>query len=163
MDDRVRLVIAGRPWKQDFSEYEGLILEQGLQDRVVQMIRYIPDEERELLFGFCDAVAVPYRVIYQSGVLLMAMSHGLPVVASNLSANREVIEDGKNGLLFACGDERALARQVNRLAKDKALRSALGAEALDTMRREFSWDDIATSYMNFLKPQESDSVRERLS
>ena len=52
-----------------------------------------------MLFFASDVIVLPYRVIFQSGVLLMAMSHGLPVIASDLAPNKEIITHKKNGYL----------------------------------------------------------------
>lgn len=52
---------------------------------------------------------------------------GLPVVASDLPALREVIRDGESGLLFADGDPESLASALLRLAQSPALRERLGA------------------------------------
>lgn len=55
---------------------------------------------------------------------------GLPVVASDLPALREVIRDGENGLLFAEGDPAALASALVRLEASAELRARLAAGAI---------------------------------
>ena len=150
MDDGTRLIIAGKPWKDRFDDYARIISEQGLTDRVVPIIRFIEDEERTLLFIAADVNVLPYRTIYQSGVLLMAMSHGLPVIASDLPANREVIEAGVNGLLFESERPEALAEQVNRFFEDSALQKRMGERAIETISREYDWNTIAGEYRQFI-------------
>ena len=47
--------------------------------------------ERDRLFSVSDMIIIPYKKIHQSGVILMAMSNGLPVLASNLPGNTQLI------------------------------------------------------------------------
>jgi glycosyltransferase involved in cell wall biosynthesis len=75
--------------------------------------------------------------------VLEAMSHGRCVVASDISAHKELI--GEAGILFPSGDAGALAREVRRVLADPDLARALG----DAGRRrvlesdEFQWDHTA--------------------
>jgi len=77
------LVIAGRVWKDDFAAYEKLICQLGVGDRVEARLRFRPEDEAALSFQAADVVVLPYRKIYQSGVLLMAMSFGCAGVATH--------------------------------------------------------------------------------
>ena len=150
VDMRARLIIAGRPWKDDFRRYQNLIDRLSIGERVIPIIRFVTDEEKNLLFSLCDAVVLPYRLIFQSGVLLMAMSYGRAVVASDIPGNSEVVREGENGLLFPAGDEAALARQVNRLVRNEKLVARLSIVAERTARKEYAWEDIAASYLEVL-------------
>ena len=47
------------------------------------------------------------------------------IVASDLPAIRELINDGENGLLFIAGDTKALAAQLQRLLSDSDLRQRI--------------------------------------
>ncbi|MFT7823746.1 MAG: glycosyltransferase family 4 protein [Sulfurimonas sp.] len=151
LPEEIKLIIAGKPWKDDFSSYDTLIAEYGLQNRVIKMIRFIEDEEREKLFFAADANILPYRIIYQSGVLLMAMSHGLPVIASDLSPNREVIENGINGLLFTSEDSDDLAKKIDQFFFDHSLQEILSHNARKTIRDKYSWTPIAQGYINMIE------------
>ena len=146
----VKLIIAGKPWKSDFSFYNELIYRYKLSDRVIKMVRFIEDEERELLFFAADVNILPYRVIYQSGVLLMAMSHGLPVIASDLPANKEIIIDGENGLLFKSEDATDLAKKVETFFNDSNIQNNMSEKALETIKCDYSWREIGLSYLDML-------------
>lgn len=61
--------------------------------------------------------------------LLKAMGAGMAVVASDISAHRELIEEGQTGLLFRCGDSEAMAATVVKLLEDSRLREKLGQNA----------------------------------
>lgn len=148
--DDIKLIIAGKPWKDDFSAYDEQIDKYALQTRITKIIRFIEDDEREKLFFAADVSVLPYRVIYQSGVLLMAMSHGLPVIASALPANREIIIDKENGMLFATGNFDDLAKQIILFFKDDTLQRKLRENALATTEKEYGWDNIAHSYIELL-------------
>lgn len=145
-----KLIIAGKPWKNDFTIYSDLIKEYKLENRVIMMIKFIEDNEREKLFYASDVNILPYRIIYQSGVLLMAMSHGLPVIASNLPANQEIILDNENGMLFETENANALSIKIEQFFAENALSEKLAINAKNTIAQEYSWNDIAKEYIKLL-------------
>jgi len=71
-------------------------------------------------------------------VVLEAMSHGLPVVATSVDGIPEAIEDGVSGLLVPPHDPAALAAALVTVLRDSALASALGHVARERVAREFS-------------------------
>lgn len=143
------LIIAGKPWRDDFSDYQHIIDRRGIQDYIQPVIRYIQDEEKDLFYSAADFIVLPYKEIYQSGVLLMSMSYGRPVIASDLPANQEVIQSGKNGLLFKTEDPDDLKLILeNAINADK---EAMGKKALKTIKSDFDWDQIAQKYLPLLK------------
>ncbi|MCO6184850.1 glycosyltransferase family 4 protein [Rhizobium sp. L1K21] len=136
------LLIAGRPWKTDFSRYHSIIREQGIEEICRLEIRYIPDEEIPLFFAAADMVCLPYRKIYQSGVLLQAMSRGKPVIASDLPGMVEMIDDGKNGFLFKTEDVESLAEAIRRAFGSDQILSQCGEAALEKARDQYGWDAV---------------------
>jgi glycosyltransferase involved in cell wall biosynthesis len=74
--------------------------------------------------------------------LLEAMRHGKASVASNVDGLPEDVTDGRDGLLVPPRDAAALARALERLAGDAALRGRLGAAARETFAARFSPDAV---------------------
>ena len=70
-------------------------------------------------------------------VVLEAMAHGLPVVASPLYGIPEVIVDGETGLFAPPGDAKALAAAMERLARDPELTARLGRAARERIQQDF--------------------------
>lgn len=147
----IQLIIAGKPWKSDFKKYEELINKYNLEDRIIKIIRFIEDDEREKLFFASDVNILPYRVIYQSGVLLMAMSHGLPVIASDLEPNKEIIKDGNNSFLFKSEDSEDLSKKIIYFFNKNSNINKIPENALDTIKNEYNWDNIANEYIKILQ------------
>jgi glycosyltransferase involved in cell wall biosynthesis len=73
--------------------------------------------------------------------LLEAMSWGLPVIATPVGGIPQVIDHEVSGLLVAAGDIEGLARQIERLLADTALRERLGASARARIETDFSLRD----------------------
>lgn len=138
-DQSVQLVIAGKVWKDDFSKYADIIASSRLDNNVRLDVRYIPDSEAPLYYKAADVVVLPYRRIYQSGVLLMAMSYGRAVVVSDLPGMTEVVTSGKTGFVFRSGDEKSLADTlISALADDRA-RDNVAEKGLQLMRDRYDW------------------------
>jgi glycosyltransferase involved in cell wall biosynthesis len=150
VDNDIHLIIAGKPWKDDFSYYDEIIKRHHLEDRIIKQIRFIEDDEREKYFIAADVNVLPYRTIYQSGVLLMAMSYGLPVIASDLPANKEVIADKSNGLLFQSENSLHLSEQISCYFNDDSLRATISRNAIKTIERDYNWDNIAKAYLDII-------------
>ncbi|MBP6455539.1 MAG: glycosyltransferase family 4 protein [Chitinophagaceae bacterium] len=109
----INLVIAGKPWKNDLSKYDKIITDNNLQHRIISMYRFIDNDERDLLFSATDVNVIPYKKIFQSGVLLMALSYKLPVIASRLLPFQEFLEDKKDVLFFENENVTDLSNKIN--------------------------------------------------
>ena len=71
-----------------------------------------------------------------------ALAAGCRVVASNTSPVRDVIEDGKNGLLFDFFDQDALVERVGLVLRNPAEYDAMAAEASTRARREYDLETV---------------------
>lgn len=138
----VVLVIAGKTWGQDFARYQSQIDSLGLRSHCITQIRYIADDEVATYYAAADLVVLPYRRIYQSGVVLMAMSYGKPVLASDLQGMTEVIEDGVNGYVFRTGDTAHLAERLLSVLADRAAMQRAAVNGLGLMRDTYGWERI---------------------
>ncbi len=136
------VLIAGKMWGQDFAQYQGQIDRLGLRDHCVAHVRYIADDEVAAYYAAANLVVLPYRRIYQSGVILMAMSYGKPVLAADLDGMTEVIEDGVTGHVFRTGDSAHLAQQLRAVLADPAALQRVAANGLELMRTGYSWERI---------------------
>ncbi|MFY9553490.1 MAG: glycosyltransferase [Blastocatellia bacterium] len=106
-----RLVIVGE-FYDSVAKYQRLIRERGLEDSVHIDNRYVPNEEVPAIFEDADVLVLPYLSATQSGVARIALSSGLPVIASRTGGLCEAVIEGFNGLLFSPGDPAALAEQL---------------------------------------------------
>lgn len=141
-DPRLRLIIAGQ--SRDF-DLEGALAQwtsPETRSRIRLMNRYIRDEERDSLFKACTAVVLPYHRIYNSGVLMMALSYGKLVIASDLPANREILEHPGLGLLFATGQSSALARTLMQILEHTEWNLQIQHIQPKLLER-FSWSGVA--------------------
>jgi glycosyltransferase involved in cell wall biosynthesis len=75
--------------------------------------------------------------------VLEGMACGLPVVASTVGGNPEIVSDGVTGFLVPPGDVHALATRLNDLLADSALRQRMGSEARRIVVESHSWDRAA--------------------
>jgi glycosyltransferase involved in cell wall biosynthesis len=118
-------------------------------------IGYVPDDVASAYFAAADIVVLPYRHIYQSGVLLMAMSYARPVVVSDLPGMTEIVTDGENGYVFNSGSKDDLARALTHALIDEGGRSRIAAAALQYIREKHDWNHIgrttAALYRQVLK------------
>jgi len=88
----------------------------------------------------CDIGALPASNDYgQPMKLLDYAAARLPAVAPDIAPVREVLLDGRTGLLFPADDAVALAATLERLVRDSALRQRLGAEARTRVAEPATW------------------------
>src|ERR1041385_6862994 len=99
----------------------------------------------QLLNGF-DVYALPSINEGLCNSLAEAMACGLPVTATSVGGNPELVEDGRSGLLFPAGDEQRLARILVELYASRIRRSELGREARLRIALEFSIETMAQNY-----------------
>jgi glycosyltransferase involved in cell wall biosynthesis len=75
------------------------------------------------------------------------MSCGLPVVATAVSGNLDVIENGKNGLLVPPKSPAQMANAISILLEDSSRRRDLGRAAREIIIDKFTWGIISTKIL----------------
>lgn len=132
-DPDLRLLVAGSAW--DAEVREAVERAAGHDPRVRLMLEHVPDGRVAELHDAADAAVLPYRQVFSSGALLLALSHGLPVVAP-FEGTREIAAEP--ALESFNGDGLAPALDAVRHG-DRAAR----AEAARRVAERLDWDSIA--------------------
>lgn len=160
-DPAYRLIIAGRPkagCDKYLTEIQQKINRAPYRANVIQRIEYIPDADAEIYFKSADVLVMPYRHIFQSGILFWSLSFGLPVVATDVGSFRDDVVDGETGFLCAPDDSAALACTIEKFFTSDLFQHA---ESRRQTIREFarlrhSWEVVADKtckvYERLLRP-----------
>jgi glycosyltransferase involved in cell wall biosynthesis len=82
--------------------------------------------------------------------LMEAMAAGVPIVASDCGAVRDIVEDGEQGFLIPVGDAGRFADRLRLLAGDPDLRARLGKAARARAEHDFGIEQTARSYEELL-------------
>ena len=140
--DRVSLTVAGEiaPYHGDDSYAD--VVRPLLQQPGVEWLGHVPHENVPAVLSSLDALVVPSIWIENSPfVIKEAFAAGVPVIASRLGGMAELVEDGRNGLLFNAGDPDDLRRVIGRLLDDPSLLPALraGIPHVKTMDEDAAW------------------------
>jgi D-inositol-3-phosphate glycosyltransferase len=110
-----RLIIAGEPIKGCEEYLKGIqriVTRDFDQGQVMLRMQFIPDDEVEVYLKAADVLVLPYKEIFQSGVLFLAYAFGLPVVATDVGSFREEIVEGNTGFLCKAGDPPEMTRAI---------------------------------------------------
>ena len=103
----------------------------------------------EQYYGAADIFALPSRREGLPNALLEAMASGLGCIASHLPGVTDtLIEDGVSGTLVAPGEPSALARALDVLLADTAMRQRFGAAARATVARSYGIEATALAYLD---------------
>lgn len=147
-EDNYRLLIAGRPEVASEAGYWYPIREALSEDvqkgRVLLRAEHIPDEETELYFKAADVLVLPYRGIYQSGILFLGFSFGLPALASDVGSLRDEILEGSTGFVFRPEDPVDLAMTIKNYFASDLYRdlSERRKEIQEFARKGHDWKDV---------------------
>jgi glycosyltransferase involved in cell wall biosynthesis len=98
-----------------------------------------------------DVFVLPSRFEGFPLVILEAMLAGVPVVATDVGAVREAIDDGVTGLLVPPEAARELAQAIGRMLAEPGLRERFAAAALARARAEFTTEAMASRYLELYR------------
>lgn len=136
------LLIAGKPYKNDFSAYKDIILNNDLSNNCILHIRFIPAEDVSHYYCASDLVVLPYKKVYQSGVLMMALSYKKPVLVSDLIPFKEIITNNKTGFFFNSEDTDSLSTQINRILLDTKYLKNISNNGYNLVKERYDWRDV---------------------
>jgi len=135
------LIIAGQGEEED--QLKGLAKDLEISDQVkfiglrFDLAEIYPLFDVFLLTSFSEGISV---------TLLEAMASGVPAVVTDVGGNREVVVEGKSGILVPIDDDAMFAQQVCSLLQNKAFASLMGSYARLRIDNNFSVRKMMNSY-----------------
>jgi phosphatidylinositol alpha-mannosyltransferase len=139
----LRLLVAG-PGDADEQRHK---LPAGLRERAV-FLGEVSEEDKVRVLHSVDVFCSPNTGGESFGIVTAeAMAAGVPIVASDIPAFRQVLRGGRAGELFTVGDPADLARVTARLLDDPARRAQLSVAALDAVA-DYDWGVVARNVLS---------------
>ena len=138
---QLRLLIAGDGPQR--AEVEAEIAAAGIGD-----ITWLAGERSDVpeVMRALDIFVLPSRAEGISNTILEAMASGLPVAATDVGGNAELVAAGETGALVPAQDPQAMAQALLRYTADAALRQSHGAAGRERVERNFSIDNMVARY-----------------
>jgi glycosyltransferase involved in cell wall biosynthesis len=145
----VSFIIAGNG--KDLNKLRQKIKKTGFEDRFIFLGQV---DKNELVKLYQNATLFIFPSYHEGlpTVLLEAMSCGLPVIATDVRGNRDLISHGENGLLVPPKNPKKMAETIITLLEDEKLMKQLGKNARKTTVEKYTWNVVSN---NFLKCYES--------
>jgi glycosyltransferase involved in cell wall biosynthesis len=119
------------------KELETEIIRTGMENDILLM-GALPYAQVSEIYALSDIFVLPSLMEGMGRVIIEAMSSGLAVIGSRVGGINDLIQDGKDGILFQPGSVDDLTRCLNLLIGDEELRLKLGAEARLKVKNKFS-------------------------
>ncbi|GAA4834586.1 glycosyltransferase family 4 protein [Algivirga pacifica] len=137
---------------EEFPEYKAITDKYEVPHHIIYAGKV---DAKEILY-FYDLFTIKVLASNMEGLsqsLLEAMALGVPVIGTRAAGNIDLIEEGVNGLFFEEGDAVQLAKQIERLLKDKELQDRLIANGRKTAFEDFSIEKVIDNYERFFREQ----------
>ena len=134
-DNSVIFVIIGEGGER--PKLEALIKDQGLEKKVLLLGQITPGSRFMTAFDMYIQSSVKEGFSWS---LLEAMASKVPVIATDVGATSEIIENGKNGLLVDAGHPNQISASIIKLINDDRLRSEFAIQGHQTVLFKFNLD-----------------------
>lgn len=142
------------------------ILGGGKYEKELKLMASDLNIEKHVIFAGTRNNAIPYIKAFNVGVLtsdsegfsnviLEYMAAGIPVVATNIGGNTEIVVNGETGILVPTGDYKKIADAINTLLSDKEKRLSMGMNARKIIQTKFDWaikiNEVENYYRSLVK------------
>lgn len=145
IDDAELIIIGDGP---EYKVLKRLIDELGLNERVILTGAKYDDEKFQYLANsdvfVLSSIYEPFGIVLQE-----AMQVGLPIISTSDGGQKDLIEDGVNGLLVDYGDEKHLAECVNFVLSNSRIAYHMKEQNLNKIKT-YAVDKIAGRYLKIL-------------
>jgi glycosyltransferase involved in cell wall biosynthesis len=125
-------------------------IEEALKRVGIDSLAWLPGSRNDVadLLRCVDVFVLPSRVEGVSNTLLEAMATGVPVVATRVGGNPELVDDEVTGILVPPNDAESMASAIVRYVRDPALRETHGRCGRLKAEKEFSLDRMVDAYLS---------------
>ncbi len=143
LSGRLRLVMIGDgPLRAECKQ----LLDAGR----ISDLAWLPGERSDVaeIMGGLDCFVLPSLAEGISNTILEAMASGLPVIATAVGGNADLVTSGITGQIVPAGDPEALAEQLVKLAKAPSQAKTMGQLGRERVEERFSMNAMVAAYLN---------------
>jgi len=141
---------------EDRERLENIAREKGVEDKVI-FAGNVPDEILFALYNLSTLYVMPTREILNKGMVegfgisyVEANACGKPVIGGRSGGVRDAVVDGVTGLLVNPEDVNEIAQAIITLVNNKDYAEELGKNGLERVRKELTWEKIASRLLKRL-------------
>ena len=144
---KARLIVVGAYEREEMASHLHYAREHHLTG--VKFVGRVSDEDLPRYYRSCHVFCAPSTGFESFGIVLLeAMAAGKPAVASNIPGYRDLLDDGKEGILAEPKDERSLAEALIRILRDPAMQRDMGDRGR-LKAQQYSWRQVALRVLQF--------------
>lgn len=126
------------------TDLDALAAKLGISD-VIHYVGMVPYDKLERSYQYADIFVLTSLSEGMPSVILEAMACGLPIVASDVGGNNEIVREGDNGFLIRGDDVELLAERLAELVNNGELRRRMGERSRE-LARQYDWSFIMRRY-----------------
>lgn len=134
----IKLIIAGEFYENE-KKYTDLIQSLELTDKILLHNHFIEEEKIKFYFSVADVLVQPYRHATQSGVTPLAFHFNLPMIVTNVGGLKEMVIDGKTGIVTEPNADSIANGIIKYLQHGKYAYT----EHLKELKNQYSWGFMA--------------------
>ena len=148
----IKFVIAGSIATKSLSQvYTNKISKFQSTESLITNFNFIPSDKVASYFTAADFVVLPYKDIDHSGIVHMAYSFEIPIIATNVGDFAEVIEEGKSGYLVEKNDPDALADAILEAFNNTEKKLNMKNYIKELNKKKYAWDNSARKTIEIYK------------
>lgn len=114
----------------------------------IKFVGNVYGEEKETLLRYAYAFCLPFATEGLSIALLEAMSYGLPVIATDIEANKAVLQ--ANAVYVRPGNVGDLSEAFRYCVDDQAALSLMAEKNVEEVKRNYTWDIVTEQYLRYI-------------
>ena len=128
-----------------------MVQEAALSDRV-KFLGWLSVDQVKAQYARANIFLHPSRHEGMSNAVLEAMASALPIIATRISGNEDIVLEQETGLLVPVEDVEALAASLRTIIQDSPeRRRAMGQAGRRRVEASFGWTQVAEQYEAMLK------------
>lgn len=132
----IRLIIAGE-YYESHKRYHDIISRYDLQDSIIQINSFIPDEDVKKYFCASDLIVQPYKSATQSGITQIAYHFDKPMIVTRVGGLPELVPDGKVGYVVEPDSKHIADAMVDYFENN---RETVFTAHVREEKKKYSWD-----------------------
>ena len=137
--NNVKLIVVGE-FYDDEEPYRKKIKELGLENNVIVLSDFVPNEKVRYFFSAADVVLLPYSSATQSGITHIAYFYDKPVIAADVGGLSESVIDNETGFVIKPEDSQAITDAVNKFYNENLEEEFSSNVAKE--KKKYDWDNF---------------------